>query len=543
MILRFLLLFCLTMVGWGDECKIIPEEKPLIGCLQGILIVDNWSKVRRAPESFEGVRIEGICLLKKNRCSFLNEFLRQPLTKESIRRIKEAISSYYQSKDQLVVISVPQQELTACILQIVVEEAKLGEIRTIGNCYFPSNWLKGMIRTCPGEPIVTQRILEDIAWLNLNPFRRTDAIFTPGANPGTTDIELITADRWPYRVYMGADNTGTSFTNRNRLFFGFNFGKSVLKDGQISYQFTFAPNWNVFYAHTASARLPLPWRHILVLWGGYDQIEPHLEVSGFKNKGYSWQVDGRYRIPLFFNTHIMQELIIGYDFKETNNFLEFAGTKIFNGTADISQFMLGYELGIRNPKQKAVFVFEVYGSPGRMTHADTSRAYQEFRYGARSTYAYLKLAHSYACKLRYGWFTYDITGQASTTNLLPSEQFTMTGYHAVRGFEERILNLDNAGIVNVALETPHFSPMKSLGYCQMIDELYLLAFFDYGFGGNHKNFPGEHKFRDLASVGPGIRYQVDRYLTARLDYGFQLWHKGFDNPSNSRYNFGMILSY
>lgn len=528
---------------FGDvECGCI------IDCLRGILLLGSWDQVRLEPvDEIDGVVADGPALLASNR-SFLqclkDKYINQPLTHRSIWELREDIAAFYQAKNQpFVVVTIPKQELTHCTLQVVVDEAKLGEVRSKGNCHFPSRWLTETIRTQPGEPILSKDVLEDVAWLNLNPFRRTDAVFTPGQKPGTTDIELITTDRWPYRVYAGADNTGTEPTNRNRLFFGFNFGKSVLKDGQISYQFTFAPNWNRFYAHTASARLPMPWRHVFVFWGGYTQIKPDLGVSGMKNKGYSWQVDGRYRIPYLSVPGLMQEFVLGYDFKESNNNLLFAGTKVFGNTADVSQFMVGYELGARTKKQRLSLLVEAYGNPGGITHSNSNRAYQNFRFDAQCQYFYLKAAHSFAKDFKYCWLTYDISGQASTANLLPSEQFTLTGYNAVRGYEERILNLDNALLINLGFESIHFSPMKNLGYCKLGDELYFLAFFDYGLGGNHKPAPGESKFKNLASIGPGIRYQMDQYITARFDYGYQLWHTGFDNPTHSRYNFGLIVSY
>jgi hemolysin activation/secretion protein len=339
---------------------------------------------------------------------------------------------------------------------------------------------------------------------------------------------------------MGADNTGTLFTDRNRLFFGFNFGKTLLKDGQISYQYTCSPNWNVFYAHTASARLPLPWRHMLIFYGGYTQIDEPIDFPDSREKGYSWQVDGRYRIPIFSHPHLMQEFIIGYDFKEANEKIRQDKTTVFDANADISQFMLGYELGFRNQNQRLSFAVEVFGSPGGLTPYDSNGSYRLLRPGAESRYLYGKASHSLASEFPYCWLTYDLSGQASTTNLLPSEQFTLSGYSAVRGYEERILNVDNAFLMNLGIETPHWGPMKALGVCEMRDELYFLAFFDYGVGGNHQFGPS---FCQLASVGPGIRYQMDRYFTLRFDYGFQLWHSGFDNLSDSRYNFGMILSY
>ena len=336
---------------------------------------------------------------------------------------------------------------------------------------------------------------------------------------------------------------GDETTHRNRLFFGFNFGKSVLKDGQISYQFTFAPNWNLFYAHTASARLPLPWRHIWILWGGYSEVKPYETVSQTKSRGVSWQVDTRYRFPIFMSPNWMQTFVVGYDFKETNNTICYDGVSIFNTNADINQLMLGYELGFRNPKTRVSLTAELYGNPGGITHGNKTRYYERLRYNAKDQYIYVKVAHSMAQQSRFGWFSYDITGQASSANLLPSEQFTMTGYNAVRGYEERILNLDNALIVNIAYETPHWSPAKAFGWCKNWDEFYFLGFFDYGLGGNHSNGPREAPFKSLASAGPGVRYQIDRYFTARLDYGFQLGHAGFHNPTHSRYNFGMILSY
>lgn len=531
----------------GGETVSSPDCEPLTSSLKGILILGCWDKVRKEPvDEIDGVVVDGVCLLEQGPflCQLSRDFLCKPLTRQGICEIKERIAAYYRSHHQpLAVVSIPVQELNRCVLQVVVDEAKLGEVRTMGNCYFSSRWLKEEIRTKPGEVISGQQMLEDIAWLNLSPFRRTDAIYMPGKKPGTTDVELVSIDRWPYRFYAGADNTGTGPTDRDRFFFGFNFGKSVLKDGQISYQFTCAPNWNRFFAHTASARLPLPTRDILVFWGGYTQVEPESGVRELKNKGYSWQVDGRYRFPFLYSPGLMQEFVIGYDFKETNNNLHFAGSEIFHSTADISQFMTGYELGWRDPKQRLTLQAEVYGNPVQITHNNQNRYYRQLRYDAKSRYIYFKAFHSYARNFKWCWLTYNLTGQVASANLLPSEQLTLTGNNAVRGYEERVLNRDNGLIVNVGWETPRFSPMKYWNVCKFRDELYFYGFFDYGLGANHKAAPGEAKFCQLASVGPGVRYQMDRYLTARFDYGFQLWHHGFDNPTHSRYNFGFILSY
>jgi hemolysin activation/secretion protein len=524
------------------------EAQEAVEYLNGILFVGNWNEVRKTSvDELHCVMAKDVALLRRHPdfVRFLQgEYLGRPITRGLIENLKSTITQFYKDKNQpFVAIIIPKQDFANGSLQVVIEEAKMGKLYVQGNCYFPSRWFADAMRTLPGQPIDAQTVLEDVAWLNLNPFRRTDAIFKPGDQPGVADIELVTIDRWPYRFYAGGDNTGTEPTNRNRLFFGFNFGKSVLKDGQISYQFSCAPNWNLFYSHTASARLPLPWRHVWVLWGGYASVEPSTGLVNHKNQGISWQVDTRYRIPFFIDPAIMQTLVIGYDFKETNNDLLFNGAKTFSANADINQFMFGYELGLRKSEFRLALTAELYFNPGGITYANKSRFYEELRYDAKDRYVYFKLAHSAGTKFPYGFLSYDLMGQASTTNLLPSEQMTMTGYNAVRGFEERILNLDNAALGHLTYETPHWSLAKSFGKRERLDEFYFLAFFDCGIGRNHKPAPGEKTVKSLASAGPGVRWQMDRYFTARFDYGFQLWHKGFSPMGDSRYNFGLMLSY
>ena len=543
---------CLSMAIGGfakEESSSKSQADVIAPNLRGIVLLGSWEQLRTAPEcETAGVSARGVVLGEDN-SSFLDQlksdYVGKPLTRETLSQLKDQISEYSKKRNQpFTLVSIPKQSLANGILYVIVEEAKLGEVRTNGNRYFSGAELKQYIRTKPGHSIDMGQVVEDLAWMNQNPFRRTDAVFVPGAKPGTADIELATTDRWPYRIYAGADDTGTIATMRDRIFFGFNFGKTILPDSQVSYQFTCSPNWNRFYAHTASARVPCPWRHVFVFWGGYTQVEPSLDGEKESEDGVSWQVDGRYRIPLSDAQTVMHELVIGYDFKETNNRVKFDGETIFKATADINQFMLGYELGSKGKCQRVTLTAEVYANPSGITDKNEKSDYEQFRYGASPLYAYLKVAHSFARKMEGGWWlSYDLSGQVASKNLLPSEQFNLTGYDAVRGFEERVLIVDNAALFDLVFETPHWSPAKWCGAKRAVDDLYFLSFFDCGFGCNHQRAPGEKKFKSLGSVGPGVRYQFSRYATARLDYGFQLWHKGFYNPSHSRYNFGVIISY
>ncbi|MDE3045428.1 MAG: ShlB/FhaC/HecB family hemolysin secretion/activation protein [Verrucomicrobiota bacterium] len=537
-----------AVVAKVEEPK--PERPPLeiIEELQGLLFLGDWNLARREPlDCVEGIATANVALIAAHpefERDLYRTFIGKPLTDRSITQLKQMIGDFYAAHHQpFVVVSVPRQEVTQGVLQVIVDEARLGEVRCKGNEYYTSQDLLRYLQIKPGEPVITKRVVEDVAFMNQNPFRHTDVLYTPGVKPGTTDIELITEDRWPYRIYAGSDNTGTISTERNRVFMGFNFGKTIIRDSEMSFQYTQSPNINRFYALTGLFRIPCPWHHTLQGYGGYTKVHPNTETVNLTQQGVSWQVDLRYRIPLSADPELLQEVILGYDFKETQNNTWLSSTKIFHGTADINQIMLGYELGSRNRYRKITLNMELYCNPGSITTHNINSSYNLLRYESSCQYAYFKLNHSFMQEVKGGvFFLYNLSGQVASTNLLPSEQFTMTGYNAVRGFEERILNLDNAALLNLTMELPHFSPAYLMGF-RRYDDFYIHIFADMAMGGNHQPMPGEHRFYSLGSVGPGARYQFGKAITARFDYGVQLWYQNFNPQTHSRYNFGAILSY
>jgi hemolysin activation/secretion protein len=219
---------------WGLTWRTVSSESTP---LKGILFLGNWNQVRKAPRATEGVRVDHVSLLSRHQ-KFLKQieekYIGHSLTKEVIESIQADITSFYEEKKQpFVVVSIPRQEMHTGVLQIVVQEAKLGKITTRGNQYYAPSQLQQWIEIKPGETIDVETLVADLTKLNINPFRRTDAVIRPGQKPGIIDLELDTIDRWPYRFYTGGDNTGTESTDRDRLFFGFNFGKTLIQDSEI----------------------------------------------------------------------------------------------------------------------------------------------------------------------------------------------------------------------------------------------------------------------------------------------------------------------
>jgi hemolysin activation/secretion protein len=77
------------------------------------------------------------------------------------------------------------------------------------------------------------------------------------------------------------------------------------------------------------------------------------------------------------------------------------------------------------------------------------------------------------------------------------------------------------------------------------DRLQGLFFWDYGVAENDTLLPNEDPHVILSSIGPGIRYSFNQWMSLRFDYGFQLAdtaQAGAGRGSN-RGHLSMVLSY
>ncbi len=479
-----------------------------------------------------------------------DNFCGKPIDETYVPRLKCAIQNHYADEGHpLVMVCVPPQNITCGCVQILVQEATLGEVRTEGNCWFSSRLLKSYIHICPGDTISEDELLNDVAWMNRNIFRFTQVTFTPGSQPGTTDIELVTVDRRPFRIYVGVDNAGSDQTSQTRLFTGFTAGNIWGLDHILGYQYTSSPDFHKFQSHTLNYQIPLTWQHMLMFYGGYANVHPHLR--DFHSHGRSYQASTRYIVPIRpLYGDSLNEIKFGFDFKSTNNNLQFtdsAKTSIITGTVNLSQFMLGYNYGGSYGRHELLGSLQVYVSPGELFSNETKRDYQHLRYKAYPTYCYGQFTGGYNYDFSWGSeISFLVRTQYSTTNLLPSEQFVLGGYDTVRGYKEFEVLTDNGLIVNVELRTPAWS---LLGDCATFcghpihDELRLLAFVDYGKGFNHKLFRDERRDYQLLSVGPGLRYKLANNLSVRLDWGIKLKKSSRLFGWGSKLHFGVIADY
>jgi hemolysin activation/secretion protein len=479
---------------------------------------------------------------------FAARYLGQPVTRAQLNDLVQAIIVYYRQHDRPVVdVAVPAQDITNGVLQVVVLEARVGRVTAAGNHWFSSDQITDGVYLHPGDTIDSRQLEANLDFLNQNPFRTTDVVYRPGEKLGETDLTLQTRDRFPARVFVGYEDSGDIETGIDRYFVGFNHGNLFGLGQQLNYQYTTSGNFDSLRAHSGSYIIPLPWEHTLTFFGSYVDTKGQLPAL-FGVEGRSYQISGRYNVPLptfsVAKLTYKQSVSAGFDYKYNNNSLEF-GNAVAAGTLyDVDQFVLSYNGIETDPWGRTSFDENLYISPGGFDHNNEDAAFNTAHTGATADYVYNTLVLERLTRLPEDWsLILRGTLQTSNANLAPSEQLGFGGYDTVRGYDEREVNTDSGFIFTTEVRSPTISIGDFAHVAQFKDQLQFLAFWDYGAGSNHNPLPGEPSEIPLSSLGLGLRYTINTYLSVRYDYAFQLLRTGFDNDHGSRSDIGVVLSY
>ena len=495
-----------AVILYGDMKDIPKKERPAKGLIiKNLNIPGSYGKLKKILEPI---------------------FYDKPLTKQLIEKIKHEIIIYYRSnKRSIVTVLVPPQEITYGVLHLIVIESRIEKINVEGNKYFTRNDILKNINLYPGDMIDIDKLLSDVAWMNRNPFRAINVLLSPGEAKRTTDIDLIVRDRYFFRPYMGGENSGTRYTSRERLLFGFNFCNPSSIGNLFSYQFTSSLNFHKYYAHTANYTALLPWKNVLSAYGGFSKVHP--DIPGLNSNGKSAQVSLRYAFPIgSLHKQPQQDFHLGFDYKFMNNNLMTAEntsqTKVAS-TADLFQLVTGYKLDYGTNRDNILFLCDVFTSPWKFLWHQKKSYYDQLRPGAKPRYIYFKLGFEEEHTFKKNWkISFKLRGQASLNNLLPSEEFDLGGEDTVRGYENRWVNRDNAFCANLEIKAPPIGILKYINK-KFDDKFTILTFLDFGYGIDHKKEPMDTGQQSLMGGGCGFRYSIAQNFSVKFDWGIPLF--------------------
>jgi hemolysin activation/secretion protein len=530
---------CLTSQLLADDSILIPNAQGIILTSDPQLQPLNVIGVAAVDLNLPGTREE----LEER---LLPLFMEKSLTAETINEIKREIIRYYRDHDRsIIAVQIPEQDVTDGVLTFLLTEGRLGEVSVVGNHYFSKELIKNYFKLKPGECIDDKTLINNLSFINRNPFRHADLVYSPGKEVGTTDIEIYVKDAFPVRAYAGVDNTGVKSIDRLRLFAGFNWGKAFGLDHIMSFQYTTSPDFYKFQGYTLSYTMLLPWENTLLFYGGYSSTHVKISRQDEEKKhsmthGNSTQVSFRYGIPMKPKSYLLHEINVGYDFKRTNNSYEFSEQDPEEGSnVNLTQFVLEYNFGYERGIQKIGFDGELFISPFSWLPNQSEINFHSLNPHADPEYAYLLAACDYAITLpmNFSWKLF-LEAQVATGSLLPSEQFGLGGYNTVRGYNERQVNSDEGLLITTEFWSPTFSP----SFGMLNDALQFLFFLDYGIGHDIDKIPKVPQTQWLMGIGPGLRYSIGATLSSRLDFGFKLHRNGYQGGIGMAH-FSLVASY
>jgi hemolysin activation/secretion protein len=461
--------------------------------------------------------------------AILTPFLAAKLDEALLGKIVQRVVAYTNEHSSLLVdVYFPRQEIADGYLVLVVAPAKVGKVIAKGQQHVEGRELSCRIRLRHGDPVDTRVVADDLAFLNRNPWRRTDVAFTPGAAEGETDVVLTTTDQLPVRVYAATSNGGTRPTGLGRYTVGVNVGNPFNNfDHRLDFSYTQAQSADAFNQATLAYTLPLRNRDTLTGNLSVSQTHAVLEDGLFDARGTNTMASVEWSRPLGIDTVSPEgrypELYAGVEYKRIGSTLAFGETSLSNVVPEVLQGYLGYRSGWSDAWGRNDIDGRFTYSPGGLVGSNNDEIFEKSRPGARAQYQRLNLSYDrYVALPRQMQFHGRVSAQYSNQTLLASEQFGLSGSSGVRGYYEDTLIADRGIVLNLELQAPYVQvPIgASTGLLQG------LVFVDGGRAWRktealNADLGKTGTVFDLASFGIGARFNLNPTITLRADLGWR----------------------
>lgn len=518
--------------------------------LRGLRIVDGkvaGGKITRPDAAggvntaFGGPTAQNAALRQR-----LARFIGQPVSFQLLSQIQTDLTAFYRDNGRaLVSVTVPQQEITAGVVQINVTAFVLATKQVQGVDGAPAAYLQRNIRLQPGQEVDTDRLLADVNWLNQNPFRHVAVQFEPGQNRDTTALTLNVQAGRPWSGYVGASNSGTEPTGRVRVYGGFNMSPLSWNDRQLSYQITGAPEsigaghlWDTgrdkgYLSHALSYFIPVTTKDGFraALTFGASHISSTSDTGGaFTTKADTTVLDAEMAVPLPKVNGpytLVPEVYARVEYDDYASTGYFVGLPFTDEATQLTQITLGLRSGVSGQmfgiaSRGSVDLRLVFG------RRDTD--------GVATDYSFVKLALAQEVFVNpKSSVAFRLTGQTSRDDLHPLAQQALGGNSTVRGYDVNGVS----GSTAMAASVEYRAPGAEFSLGGQDAKFNPHVFVDYGFA------KAEAPFDDavMRSVGFGGQFEVGKNLVGTLDVAHPFVDAGTTEAGAANVAFQMTMRF
>ena len=434
-----------------------------------------------------------------------------------IEKAREAVQDAFVRRGYgAVQVVVPEQEVTGGEVRLRVIEARLGRIEISGHEFHSeSNILASLPELREGISPNTVALSRSLALANRSPAKQAVVSLGAGSQPGEIDARVVVRDEKPWRVTLGADDTGSRSTGSARAFATFRHANLFHRDHLFAAQYQTAPD-NPENVTIVGGLYRLPLYRLgdsLLFLGSYSNVSAG-SVAGFPISGRGSSFSGQYTRQLTPRASYEHSVSLRQGFGDYRSDLKTPdGGDGLRSDLSVRPLSLSYDATWRTQKRQAEGGLTlVRNIPGGRN--GTQADFDANRLGAERGYTILRFNGTFnQVFANNASLTVRLGGQWTNDLLVPVEFFGIGGVDSVRGFYTRETGDDKGVHGGLEWSTPDLAPRLNLAR----SGLRLSWFLDAGRVTRNDPLPGEIAGRTLASTGVGMRYSFDRSLQIRLD--------------------------
>ncbi len=451
-------------------------------------------------------------------------FIGKDATFEELLAIRTAITNLYTDKGYTTSGAfLPPQDLTDGVVKIQVVEGTVEKIEIQGLRHLRTSYVRDRIGLATKVPVNLRRLEEALQLLQLNPLiSNVQAELSAGTAPGLSVLTLNVKEAQPLTAALIVENRDSPSVGSIR-------GTAALSHNDL---LGFGDRLSAEYAMTVSEAVAT------------------LGASGVKSYNISYAIplnprDGTLSLSYRYDSsRIVEQPFSDLDIN-ADSYTASLGFRQLIVRTPTTEFALSLSLDLR---QSQTYLFEdipysfSLGPENGQSRVTVLRFSQDWV--NRSTSRVLAARSQFSFGLNALGATVNNTGtdgrftswlgqfqwvqslggdtiliarsgaQLSLDSLLPIEQFSIGGVDTVRGYRQNQRVADNGIVGSLEVRYPIIRNPDRIGTIQ------LASFFDIGTVWNNKGeIPSPST---LASIGLGLRWQLDPYLSARLDWGIPL---------------------
>ncbi|MCM2288950.1 MAG: hypothetical protein NDI67_07975 [Sulfuritalea sp.] len=519
----------------------------------------NYARAQDATFDIVRFQVEGNSILAADRAQeLLAPFVGKGKVYGDVQKALEALEGEFRRLGYgTVQVYVPEQELTTGVVRLQVSEGVIGKVVITGNQHFnDANVRAGLPNLKEGTAPNMRALSENVQLSNENPAKQVEVTLGVSEEEGKVDARIEVKEEIPQRVYLTLDNTGTKGTGKHRAGISYqnaNLGNSdqvltlaymtavdppggmkILGNRVFPWQDGTGVKVDIF---SIGYRLPLYsiGDSIDIIYGNSSSDSP----ANSPNLGSALAINGKGEVFGLRYNHIFprageytSRLVFGFDYKYMNsrctdvNPITGAAVPRTFGDAGCTPYTLRpvsatYSGQWQKPGEAIDFniglahnLFPMgseFPFPRVGPRVTTDRYSAASGYQTKDEFSVLRFGGSYATAIAGDWMLRVAASGQHANNALPAgERIGLAGSNAVRGFLERAVATDRGYFANLELYSSDIAARLGVQ-----GNLKWLAFFDWAQGYNLN--PSVNQAVNIASLGVGLRYNLKKDVSARID--------------------------